>query len=105
MFSTVLFSLTLAPTRPHETPVSLSTSFCGSMTTSAVSLLLNFIVMLLVVSIAAVHRAFFVSNIRGQSHPRRVLSTAERNQPPTSFQLSDICGTVSSRGTSSWSRV
>src|SRR5215471_2928235 len=38
-FSTVLFSLTLAPTRLHETPFSLRTSFCGSMTTSAVSLL------------------------------------------------------------------
>src|SRR5471030_148313 len=46
-FSTVLFSLTLAPTRPQETPFSLRTSFCGSMTTSAVAALLNFIVILL----------------------------------------------------------
>src|SRR3954463_2720164 len=37
MFSTVLFSVTLAPTRLHETPFSLNTSFCGSITTSAVA--------------------------------------------------------------------
>ena len=42
-FSTVLFSLTLSPTRPQETPFSLRTSFCGSMTTSAVSFLSIFI--------------------------------------------------------------
>src|SRR5262249_3208321 len=39
MFSTVLFSLTLAPTNPQETPFSLKTSFCGSMTTRDVSFL------------------------------------------------------------------
>src|SRR5215510_9626719 len=38
-FSTVLFSRTLSPTRLHDTPFSLRTSFCGSMTTTAVSLL------------------------------------------------------------------
>src|SRR3954463_5732188 len=38
-FSTVRFSLTLSPTSPQETPFSLRTSFCGSMTTNAVSLL------------------------------------------------------------------
>src|SRR5882724_2756761 len=42
-FSTVLFPLTLSPTNPHETPFSLSTTFCGSMTTTAVSFLWNFI--------------------------------------------------------------
>src|SRR5947209_8533755 len=47
-FSTVLLSRTLAPTRAQETPVSLRTSFCGSMTTRAVSLALNSTVMLLV---------------------------------------------------------
>ena len=58
-FSTVLFSLTLAPTSPQETPFSLRTSFCGSMTTSAVSVLLNSIVMLLVtVGDGARHQAF-----------------------------------------------
>src|SRR5258708_32214032 len=49
MFSTVLFSLTLAPTNPQETPFSLRTSFCGSMTTSAVSFLLKSIIRLLIV--------------------------------------------------------
>src|SRR4051794_5663490 len=39
MFSTVLFSVTLAPTAPQFAPLSLSTSFCGSMNTTAVSLL------------------------------------------------------------------
>src|SRR5262249_25491389 len=37
MFSTVLFSVTLCPTEPHAAPVSLRTSFCGSMNTTAVS--------------------------------------------------------------------
>src|SRR5580765_3197239 len=37
MFSTVLFSLTLWPTAAHAAPVSLRTSFCGSMKTTAVS--------------------------------------------------------------------
>ena len=37
MFSTVLFSVTLAPTAPQFAPFSLSTSFCGSMNTTAVS--------------------------------------------------------------------
>ena len=46
MFSTVLFSLTLSPTKAHETPFSLRTSFCGSMTTSAVSFLSMFMVFL-----------------------------------------------------------
>src|SRR5262245_52266042 len=41
MFSTVLFSLTLWPTAPHPAPVSLRTSFCGSMKTTAVSFRLN----------------------------------------------------------------
>src|SRR5436853_7830068 len=49
MFSTVLFSRTLAPTSAHVTPVSLRTSFCGSMTTSAVSLVLKSTVLLRVV--------------------------------------------------------
>src|SRR4051794_22504766 len=40
-FATVSFSRTLSPTRAQETPPSLRTSFCGSMTTSAVSLLWN----------------------------------------------------------------
>src|SRR5215475_11690158 len=40
-FSMVLFSLTLSPTRRQEIPFSLRTSFCGSMTTRAVSFLLN----------------------------------------------------------------
>src|SRR6266853_205887 len=39
MFSTVRFSVTLAPTAPQLAPFSLSTSFCGSMNTTAVSLL------------------------------------------------------------------
>ena len=46
MFATVSFSWTLSPTRPQETPCSLKTSFCGSMTTSAVSFLSNFMVQL-----------------------------------------------------------
>src|SRR5712692_6140701 len=37
MFSTVLFSVTLSPTAPHARPLSLKTSFCGSMKTTAVS--------------------------------------------------------------------
>ena len=37
MFSTVLFSVTLAPTAAQFAPFSLSTSFCGSMNTTAVS--------------------------------------------------------------------
>src|SRR5262249_13541983 len=36
-FSMVLFSLTLSLTRGQETPFSLRTSFCGAMTTRAVS--------------------------------------------------------------------
>ena len=48
MFSTVLFSLTLSPTKPQEMPFSLRTSFCGSMTTSAVSFLWIFMTLLLV---------------------------------------------------------
>src|SRR5258708_916585 len=51
MFSMVLFSLTLAPTNGQETPFSLKTSFCGSMTTSAVSCLVIFIVRLLAVAV------------------------------------------------------
>jgi hypothetical protein len=39
MFSTVLFSVTLAPTAAQFAPFSLSTSFCGSMNTTAVSVL------------------------------------------------------------------
>src|SRR3954468_23501336 len=46
-FSTVLFSLTLSPTSPQDTPFSLRTSFWGSMTTRAVSCLPNSIAMLL----------------------------------------------------------
>src|SRR5438445_3069444 len=46
MFSTVLFSLTLSPTAPHARPLSLKTSFCGSMKTTAVSFLCMFIVLL-----------------------------------------------------------
>src|SRR6266700_979641 len=42
MFSTVRFSVTLAPTAPQFAPVLLSTSFCGSMNTTAVSLLWMF---------------------------------------------------------------
>src|SRR5215470_13190927 len=38
IFSTVLFSVTLAPTAPHAAPFSLKTSFWGSMNTMAVSL-------------------------------------------------------------------
>ena len=41
------FSLTLSPTELQETPFSLKTSFCGSMTTSAVSLLVKFMLLLL----------------------------------------------------------
>src|SRR5260370_16784039 len=48
MFSEVLFSLTLAPTKRHEMAFSLKTSFCGSMTTSAVSFFWIFMVLLLV---------------------------------------------------------
>ena len=44
----MLFSLMLSPTSPQETPFSLRTSFWGSMTTRAVSLLLNSIAMLLI---------------------------------------------------------
>ena len=44
MFSTVLFSVTLAPTAPQFAPLSLSTSFCGSMKTTAVSLFWNVMV-------------------------------------------------------------
>jgi hypothetical protein len=47
MFSTVLFSVTLPPTKPHARPFSLSTSFCGSMKTIAVSFLLMSIALLL----------------------------------------------------------
>src|SRR5215468_1379382 len=36
MFSTVLFSVTLAPTAAQAAPFSLNTSFCGSMNTTAV---------------------------------------------------------------------
>src|SRR5215467_7469842 len=36
MFSTVLFSVTLAPTAAQAAPFSLNTSFCGSMKTTAV---------------------------------------------------------------------
>src|SRR5215470_6919950 len=36
MFSTVLFSVTLAPTTTQAAPFSLNTSFCGSMKTTAV---------------------------------------------------------------------
>lgn len=39
--ATVLFSVTLAPTRVHETPSLLRTSFCGLMTTRAVSRVLK----------------------------------------------------------------
>ena len=39
MFATVRFSVTLAPTLAQFAPFSLSTSFCGSMNTSAVSVL------------------------------------------------------------------
>src|SRR4029077_6624432 len=46
MFSTVLFSLTLSPTAPHARPLSLKTSFCGSMKTTAVSFLCIFTVLL-----------------------------------------------------------
>src|SRR5215510_12733148 len=46
MFSTVLFSLTLSPTAPHARPLSLKTSFCGSIKTTAVSTLLICIVRL-----------------------------------------------------------
>src|SRR5262252_4157086 len=38
MFSTVLFSVTLAPTAAQAAPFSLNTSFCGSMNTTAVRL-------------------------------------------------------------------
>src|SRR5215813_10227586 len=44
MFSMVLFSSRLSRTRGHASPVSLSTSFCGSMNTTAVSLRLICIV-------------------------------------------------------------
>src|SRR5215470_14262001 len=37
MFSIVPFSVTLAPTAPQFAPVSLNTSFCGSINTIAVS--------------------------------------------------------------------
>src|SRR5215813_3910928 len=37
MFSRVLFSTTLVPTASQAAPCSLSTSFCGSMKTTAVS--------------------------------------------------------------------
>jgi hypothetical protein len=37
MVSTVLFSLTLSPTAAHAAPLSLNTSFWGSMKTTAVS--------------------------------------------------------------------
>ena len=37
MFSTVRFSVTLAPTAPQARPVGLSTSFCGSINTMPVS--------------------------------------------------------------------
>src|ERR1043166_9336820 len=37
MFSTVLFTVTLWPTAPHARPLSLKTSICGSMKTTAVS--------------------------------------------------------------------
>src|SRR6516162_9720486 len=38
IFSTVLFSVTLAPTASQFAPFSLNTSFCGSINTTAVSL-------------------------------------------------------------------
>src|SRR5215475_12101693 len=44
MFSTVLFSVTLSPTNGHARPLSLKTSFCGSIKTTAVSFLLMSIV-------------------------------------------------------------
>src|SRR5215475_7030024 len=44
MFSTVLFSVTLSPTNGHARPLSLKTSFCGSINTTAVSFLLMFMV-------------------------------------------------------------
>src|SRR5262250_3174065 len=47
IFSTVLFSVTLWPTDFHASPFSLSTSFCGSINTTAVSFLFMFIVYLL----------------------------------------------------------
>jgi len=37
IFSTVLFSVTLWPTASQTAPFALSTSFCGSMKTMAVS--------------------------------------------------------------------
>ena len=36
MFSTVLFSVTLSPTKPHITPSGLRKSFCGSVINTAV---------------------------------------------------------------------
>src|SRR5262245_39585813 len=39
MFSTVWFSVSLAPTASHAVPLSLRTSICGSMNTTAVSFL------------------------------------------------------------------
>jgi hypothetical protein len=47
MFSMVLFSMTLPPTKPQAGPFSLSTLFCGSMKTIAVSFLLLSIPLLL----------------------------------------------------------
>src|SRR5271155_1380618 len=44
IFSTVLFSATLWPTAAQLAPFSLSTSFCGSMKTTAVSVLSMFII-------------------------------------------------------------
>src|SRR5262245_10341459 len=44
IFSTVLFSVTLSPTNGHASPLSLSTSFWGSINTTAVSFLFMFIV-------------------------------------------------------------
>jgi hypothetical protein len=44
MFSTVLYSLTRSPTNPQVMPFSLKTSFCGSVSTTAVSFLLMFMV-------------------------------------------------------------
>src|SRR6516165_2399984 len=41
MFSTVLFSVVLVSSDAQFTPFSLKTSFCGSMNTTAVSLLWN----------------------------------------------------------------
>src|SRR5467141_2980855 len=41
MFSIVLFSVTLAPTAPQLAPFSLSTSFWGSIKTTAVSIFRN----------------------------------------------------------------